>query len=1392
MRKFFYVLIIQFLFLQTAVYGQIFFSVELQEDKKTYLVKLRSENTYAAPLNTTNNGYITFVVPTGGFKVGNIQNIKGNWENRNNIIAPSEFPNNDYLSFGLNGSISDINYKADEEFELFSFENIGECTGKLDFISEEEVAVFVTKQLGSGNQITILGAGQVNAFSGTYGTAADCKQSTGNQGCVLIDSVRTTNPALCGTIGGTITIHARVDNGLNLQYSIDDGVSYQADSIFTGLVSGKRYSIIVRDEVPLCITNYGIVELGPPADAVIINTSSTPDECMKENGTIKIDAVPIIAETTLEFSLDQGQTWLANNGLFTGLDDGTYHPRVRAKDAPCFDETDEIVVEAGCPTTGGGNENCTYTYVLEGNNGVFTVSILSDTTITAPKNITSTAQVILKVPTGTFQVSNFKSLIDGVQFGTPERSTAPVEAPTFDYISFGMTTLGASNITYTKGVKVPFFSFENSGHCTGNQVFLMENFTDPFFADANNENSLGVNANQNLTVFETGTDLSIICVNSNSISDCGEPINTGGNDFSKDTVFLTVPIEDTTNVCIGDELEISNIGDVSLCSNGGTVMLNLTNNTNCFDIITDDHFNQTETFCLIHMDASDPSLSDTTIFILCPQVKLGDDLSICAGETTQLKISGGTGNFTWITDGNISCTDCPNPDITPDISTQYILTSVDGNHCKDSDTIMVNVLDAAADLQVNSTDLSNCEHNGTISITVNKGVGPFKYSIDNGTTYQDASLFENLAAGTYQVVVANQEESCTTTWPQEVELKANGAPSLVKLEAQAPNTCINEKGAITVIGTINSNETLEYSIDNGVNWQTDTLFSDLDTGSYRVLIRIENTNCVTPFINNPVQLVEQTGVQIITSPGDRTICSSDSSLMKLEINENIQSFTILGGNFENATSENNILSFKALPTSEGTVYTITIVGESGCTVTEEFTLTMSNENTSDWNPTLDITPATCANNDGSIKVTVSGGNNGFTFCWEPNKASGPLREGLSSDSIYSLTITGSSGCTLVYDELSVGTSCTTMPCNFFTGLDTLNAFIADGKATACIPIANMDLSEFQFYLGNQLTQMEFGECMQTSVFYDYGTLLDQGGAPYQLINWSVDKDTLKNFQFNTFEELVTKMNQFDFQTNWILNKDLQVIQGFSSNKDAYGSLGVQPDNSSQITELQLNTTTTMYQSIILDDARGVKKYTIKDSLNNCEDDLFIKVQGLHDGMDTMDLVTLVNTPITNQCLNTDETGTENLEIKICNAPATGVMTPNGSSDNCFGYTPNADFVGKDFFCLELCNGSICDTTLVRVTVKDAGLVFFTGFSPNNDEINDVFTIKNIENYPENNLIIYNRWGNRIYKKEGYTNAEGWDGTFDMKKLPDGVYFYLLKVNIDNKQEIFSGPVTIAR
>lgn len=65
------------------------------------------------------------------------------------------------------------------------------------------------------------------------------------------------------------------------------------------------------------------------------------------------------------------------------------------------------------------------------------------------------------------------------------------------------------------------------------------------------------------------------------------------------------------------------------------------------------------------------------------------------------------------------------------------------------------------------------------------------------------------------------------------------------------------------------------------------------------------------------------------------------------------------------------------------------------------------------------------------------------------------------------------------------------------------------------------------------------------------------------------------------------------------------------------------------------------------------------------------------------------------------------------------------------------------------------------------------FTPNNDGDNDSWRIDLLNDYPNASVVIYNRWGQLIYKAESQYPVTGWDGTSNGKSLPMSTYYYVI-------------------
>lgn len=84
------------------------------------------------------------------------------------------------------------------------------------------------------------------------------------------------------------------------------------------------------------------------------------------------------------------------------------------------------------------------------------------------------------------------------------------------------------------------------------------------------------------------------------------------------------------------------------------------------------------------------------------------------------------------------------------------------------------------------------------------------------------------------------------------------------------------------------------------------------------------------------------------------------------------------------------------------------------------------------------------------------------------------------------------------------------------------------------------------------------------------------------------------------------------------------------------------------------------------------------------------------------------------------------------------------------------------------------TDQISICVKEDSFQAVTIITPNGDGKNDVLYFNDLENYPDNQLRIFNRWGNLIFEAEGYQqNDKLFDGIRNGERLPADTYYYIL-------------------
>ncbi len=149
------------------------------------------------------------------------------------------------------------------------------------------------------------------------------------------------SPALCPSTTGSIEVTATANGPM--EFSVDNGTTWQSSNIFNGLSAGN-YNVKVRlQNNPSCESTYALnpIEITVGSSINIVSINSNPATCTVSTGSINVIASS--PNGTVVYSVD-GTTWFPQGTSITGLTPGTYQVQLRLA------EHTECVVNGGSVT----------------------------------------------------------------------------------------------------------------------------------------------------------------------------------------------------------------------------------------------------------------------------------------------------------------------------------------------------------------------------------------------------------------------------------------------------------------------------------------------------------------------------------------------------------------------------------------------------------------------------------------------------------------------------------------------------------------------------------------------------------------------------------------------------------------------------------------------------------------------------------------------------------------------------------------------------------------------------------------------------------------------------------------------------------------------------------
>jgi gliding motility-associated-like protein len=157
------------------------------------------------------------------------------------------------------------------------------------------------------------------------------------------------------------------------------------------------------------------------------------------------------------------------------------------------------------------------------------------------------------------------------------------------------------------------------------------------------------------------------------------------------------------------------------------------------------------------------------------------------------------------------------------------------------------------------------------------------------------------------------------------------------------------------------------------------------------------------------------------------------------------------------------------------------------------------------------------------------------------------------------------------------------------------------------------------------------------------------------------------------------------------------------------------------------------------------------------------------------------------------------DIELLGEPEIGRI--NAITGGQFVYSVAEGAFGESRFTYRLCSLECPDdcseaTLFIRVEQeKITSTDVPNAITPNEDGVNDrfVFDILDVnppDRFPDNELIVFNRWGDIVFQQQNYDNS--WDGVNQSgEPLPSGTYYYILRLDLEDGY-ILRGDISIIR
>jgi gliding motility-associated-like protein len=1346
--------------------------------------------------------------------------------------------------------------------------NAADCTnatGGVTALANGGTAPYRYTLNGTTNTTGIFTNLSAGNFTVSVADANGCQNSVATQ--VTTNGANITATAIasstfCGSTNGSLTFNA---TGGTAPYNYTLNGVTNTTGTFTNL-SANSYTVTIKDATG-CQSSRSAV-ISNHNSAITATATVTAAACSGTTGSVKVVSTGGTAPYTYTLNGVSNTT-----GLFTGLSAAAY--TVTVKDANTCSGTVSATVTG---TNGNITAKTTATPAICTNNTGSLTVVASGGNLPytyATNGASNTTGLFERLAAGNYVVT----ITDANNCQTTQsQSVTATNSAITPTVNAANTTCagndGQITVAATGGTNSYRFELPNSNNTNGQFTGLAVGNYVVTVSDGN-----GCKATTNATVANgakvvtsTASTTAAICTNNNGVivvtgaggtapytytlsgasNQTGRFENLAGNTYDvtivdagncRTTANVTLPIN---NMSVSATVKANN---ATCRGNDGALTVVATGGNGAFWYAVNGKSNITGVFTglasgnytIISTDGngcqarSTGSIQDGSS-LLAPTVE-ATTASICTSNngTAQLKVTGGTGNYSYALNGATNATG----QFTGLASGNYTATITDGATCRTTVPVTIGATTSKVVLTPDRVGATSCTgKDGSILVSASGGTNPYTYRLN--TTSNSTGQFNGLTPNTY-TVTATDANGCANT----VSATVNAATGLLATTSNLKvPTCRNANGGFRVVPT---NGTAPYTYRLGSESNETGTFANLATGNYVVTVTDAN-NCATTLPSVNLQSVGTITAAITTTP---VRCMGDSVIIRFTDASTVSGGTQLSRKWLFGTgltgTDNNLELTIATRTAD---VRLIVNSAQGCSDTISQSLPVG---------LLEVAVQDTATNCQNTTVNVAATNNSLgapvSYTWTPNhlivsggNTSNPkLAVGTTRQMVY-VSITN--GVCTKTDSVVINPI---LPSPVNEALVTNNAACANGLQVD-FSNTNTNAGAYRWVFGDPANPTAGASSANTSYTYGaagtYTALLIPAGACLDTVRRTFSVQNGAAVQLRTIPNYQTGVNYCDASiTVQLRARTNATTVRWSTDRNFARIIGA--DTLANV--VPANGSTTFY--VEGKDARGCRtvdstKLTdrsigvdLQDTLGICADGAGKLVATNQNSRDTLSITWTPPAGVTllkgqgelrpdfsgtgtgyiygffrNQwgCTKLDSAQVSMIHLTASLTAKDSVvakgdstiltLTPSGSGNYTYTWNPavtttNApvsvkpDTTTTYYVIVTDANGckamAKAHVKIYSPECRDPYIYIPNAFSPNGDANNEMLYVRGENLKQQCYFAVYNRWGEIVF--ESYNKEDGWNGVHKGTPVCPDVYGYYLRGTCKNGEPIFiKGNVTVLK